>query len=912
MVYKLDVSREEYRDDYAKEQEAGELWQIYARNQLVSSLSSILKDAEKYKLTRLEGDSDETWLSHNAILVTSPRGSGKTVFLRNSKYMWNSSQQGKEESGKLFFLNVIDPTMLMDNDSFANVIIAQIYQAVSEHFNKKVNVCSKDRDKFHHSLKRLSDSMGKSSEFDGSIGIDKILKYSSGIQVENKFHNFVESAIKVLGCSAIVVLIDDVDMALENAFEVVDEVRRYLGCPYIIPIVSGDLKLYEHMTQVRFDERAYSNYCRDVNLRKDGIQLSSDLTTAYLTKVFPSHTRITLFSIENLLSQMEIIESDTGNKDSSSKIIYADYRERLFNKFNYLCHNRDSRKEQFTPKSARELTQLVRTIKPSELINLEQNDAEAMNLYIKYKGWAAQQKQGDAFSHAESFVSIAHNEDHEFDIQQLLAFNIKEQSDLVMYPWAKYKVYESQLEALSILPDFGGKEVKNKQLLDSFFNAQSRVLKPMPPLEFLVHNLFIRKDVNKEGADLTVLIDDDDFPKYFDKEKYRNRDSNIEIKYRVRSALLNIYTEGELYSTLNNEKRFVLFSRAFELLFYSFLNFGGKVSYDDVDKIMRKKPFYSIINLAETKISIEGDEYESYSEVNDISTDDDSSLAVYGNILKWNSKHKDSLGSLQPVSLIPIFSYVFNSVFTAMNVIKRNYASGSKAYESEYLSDMILRFRYNILNSILRSGIYGEAIYANVLVGAMSETIRDSSKLASADRTYTRNRRIIAQEIIKFKNVDKEKARKLESILSLHDAIEDHPIFAISDQYLDADAKPLLRLGSKTLSINSDAKSKNKKQKLATTIKPDVNSLKSLLDDGITSMSFLLNSIMKGNINKEETMKVRLAENLLTPGVNDAVNMIQSRLQHDFQSSASFNSLSTKQQNLLKAIFNLDNNNAAD
>ncbi|MFA0411654.1 hypothetical protein AB4505_26220, partial [Vibrio splendidus] len=317
MVYKLDVSREEYRDDYAKEQEAGELWQIYARNQLVSSLSSILKDAEKYKLTRSEGDSDETWLSHNAILVTSPRGSGKTVFLRNSKHMWNNSQQGKEEGGKLFFLNVIDPTMLMDNDSFANVIIAQIYQAVSEHFNKKANICTKARDKFHHSLKRLSDSMGKSSEFDGSMGIDKILKYSSGIQVENKFHNFVESAIAVLGCSAIVVLIDDVDMALENAFEVVDEVRRYLGCPYIIPIVSGDLKLYEHMTQVRFDERAYSNYCRDVNLRKDGIQLSSDLTTAYLTKVFPSHTRITLFSIENLLSQMEIIESVAKNEDSN-------------------------------------------------------------------------------------------------------------------------------------------------------------------------------------------------------------------------------------------------------------------------------------------------------------------------------------------------------------------------------------------------------------------------------------------------------------------------------------------------------------------------------------------------------------------------------------------------------------------
>ena len=71
-----------------------------------------------------------------------------------------------------------------------------------------------------------------------------------------------------------------------------------------------------------------------------------------------------------------------------------------------------------------------------------------------------------------------------------------------------------------------------------------------------------------------------------------------------------------------------------------------------------------------------------------------------------------------------------------MNVIKANYSSSTaRGYKNEHLSDMVLRFKYNILNSVLRAGIYGEAIYANVLIGAKSETVRDASEIASRDKT---------------------------------------------------------------------------------------------------------------------------------------------------------------------------------
>ncbi|WP_410965528.1 hypothetical protein, partial [Salmonella sp. ZJHZ19_0069] len=78
---------------------------------------------------------------------------------------------------------------------------------------------------------------------------------------------------------------------------------RLLGCPYIIPIVSGDYSLYEQMVHVHFDEKAYQEKTENKELIAKGINLSNNLTDAYLTKVFPNQMRISLLPI-NYISPM--------------------------------------------------------------------------------------------------------------------------------------------------------------------------------------------------------------------------------------------------------------------------------------------------------------------------------------------------------------------------------------------------------------------------------------------------------------------------------------------------------------------------------------------------------------------------------------------------------------------------------
>ncbi|WP_194867405.1 hypothetical protein [Pseudoalteromonas sp. PPB1] len=929
--YVFDLNRAEFNDDFSSSTGSGELWQVYARQQLVSNLTAILNDAEQYGRGRAVNPR-ETWLSHNAILVTSPRGSGKTVFLRNCEAMWRSENSDKKDA--LLFLDVIDPTMLMAQDSFANVIVAQIYQAVNNKLERS-NCCDEqsrnDRDDFHRRLKKLADAMGKTCEFNGAIGIDKILKYSSGIQLESYFHLFVESAIKILGCKAIVVSIDDVDMAMERAFEVVDDVRRFLGCPYLIPIVSGEIKLYEHMTQKHFDDKAYDNRCQDTKLTDKGKELSEHLTMAYLTKVFPSPMRINLFSVERLLNKMQL----KYGPDSALSISYLDYQESVLNQFYFLCRNRDARRNWTMPESARELTQLVRSLPPTSLEQSEK-DADISNqivLYNNFKNWAMQKKNGEALVFAESALSLLHDSETVFDIRKILAFNIAQQSDTSLYPWAKYDVLEEQREKLGELFKQGGEKLKNKELLESAFGDVTKAnrcsLKSMPPLEFLVDKLYItQKTINEASSfgEEYKLENEGLIEAACQNGLYKKTGGNKSgLIYKNEDLILDIYTESSFYSALSNTYRYVFFSRAFELLVYSLTcqkDDGALIN--DVHNILTRKPFYSLPSLVDTKIALEGEDYEGVDEHNTLTT---STLVICTKIREWQDENKELLTKLKDYKLVPFLSYCFNSTFTAMNVVKSNY--GNNKLPNEHLTDMVVRFKYNVINSIIRSGICGEAIYANVLVGAKASTVRKEQDIAKYERVYQRNIKILTQEYMAEKG-GAAKEKDINFLTLLNNAVVSNPIFTICT-VVKGETIPLLKLGSGLRGThlkqkaykpsNDDDVEKVRYKSLENSLdflasflpertnpKRVVESLEyillTLIDDGRIKAEHTIIDILKHSLsvksNYSNSERVGLYRRLL--GIKSAIY----ELGHEFFDSEVFEQLDEKLQNLIRAILKLD------
>lgn len=814
--YILDLTKEEYRDDFVAldeptESNDKEFWQYEARDKLVEKLSFFLNDAKKYKQARSKNKS-KTWLSHNAILVTGQRGTGKTVFLRNCKAMWDVyCKQALKSQSEIYFLESIDPTMLSDQDNFANVIIAQIYSEVESKLNSGNNCNANEglKSDFYKKLKKLADALGKKEEFEGCSGIDKVLQYKSGINVERYFHDFVESAIQILDAEAFALPIDDVDMALDRAYEVVDEVRRLLGCPYIIPIVSGDYSLYEQMVNIHFDEKAYLAKTKNQEQHLKGVSLSNDLTNAYLTKVFPNQMRITLLPVEYIAPMITIKTSE-----DEGLFTYREYVASLQSQFYPLCSNENILNSWPKPESARELIQFCRMILPHDLDLAKENKNVCYKLWKNFINWAEQKQNGQAYVNVDSYLT-ARNRDIEdlFDISTLLSFNPKSQIKKAHLNWANKSFLSSQLHSLGIenksklleitervtvssrpwkkRQDGMSWYLDNISLMAFGFKDSDRTLASLPPLEFFHFDSMVTIAETKKAYESFELLE---------SEELKDEKSSV-APCHLNGLLLEIYTYGDLYSTMGNSYQYVFMSRAFELLLYSFSIKGDEDPTESLIGILARRPFYCIFNIAPTKAITSGEDEN----IDDFEKPISDSRVSYALVLStqirnWRKQHSGLFEKMQSEDFVTIFSFIFNKAFTAFHSFKLENYIGSNTVDNEYLTDHIRRFELIVINAAYTAMVPGEAIEANVAITKNQENIRSENLFRRSDRTLKRN-------ISRFKASYKEEQVQNQFIR----ALESHPLFEIIKSKVNGGnvVKPRIKLGKTSPERRSNIDKKN-------------------------------------------------------------------------------------------------------
>lgn len=254
--------------------------------------------------------------SHHAILIAGSRGTGKSTVLVNlAAYLENKNKLGKSESGfkEVHILKPVDPTLLDDHDSlFLNVIVAAVLSdsCLIERQERDPEKCRE----LQQTLYELGAALDNSESYKENKGIDKLRNFVGKAQVVHKVHQFFAAVLKVLGKQLLVITIDDVDTSLNQAFENLEVVRRYLTTPYVLPIISGDLDLYHDITCRDFHGRllADSSYQQEAAwVRAD------DLAQEYLRKLLPFPYRLSMPGVSEYLADDNIeLHENKGNSSS--------------------------------------------------------------------------------------------------------------------------------------------------------------------------------------------------------------------------------------------------------------------------------------------------------------------------------------------------------------------------------------------------------------------------------------------------------------------------------------------------------------------------------------------------------------------------------------------------------------------
>lgn len=248
-----------------------------------------METSENHKLNRFK--SQKTM--NSMIGFIGERGTGKTSSMLSFAAALEDGKYRKEIEAKFVVMDPIDPTLINDNESILQVIVANLFLEAREKIQNSNSECSshyselvQQFDKVFKCLKNISsekvivklaemDTLEALNELASSANLRKELKI-----LVDKFLEFKEG--KESGNNFLVIPIDDLDLNIRNTDSMIDEIRKYLMLPNIIILIAAK---FEQLAVSM--EMAYLKEYKDLikeNIIKVPVQ---SMAIRYLEKLLP-------------------------------------------------------------------------------------------------------------------------------------------------------------------------------------------------------------------------------------------------------------------------------------------------------------------------------------------------------------------------------------------------------------------------------------------------------------------------------------------------------------------------------------------------------------------------------------------------------------------------------------------------
>ena len=281
-----------------------------------------------------EGDFDvdskeyfELTKEHDSILVDGTRGTGKTTVIRNIKnYL---SENDSEKCKEIKILPIIDPNYIDNKANILSIIVRVIFDSVKE---------DNSRNKKTHEFRKICELKDEiedvifsasKQKYETSRESSKIVK--GEMDLDYTIHKFACAVSSFFDVKALILPIDDIDMAIEHGSNIVETLRRYMQTPKIIPVIALDsAQIYALIKREYFSKFGLK---ADTPLHE--IDSSSELNflqklpSEYIQKILPPAQRVML---PDMLGHYKNHLDAKINLKSSKKQIYFKFSKE---------HNRD-------------------------------------------------------------------------------------------------------------------------------------------------------------------------------------------------------------------------------------------------------------------------------------------------------------------------------------------------------------------------------------------------------------------------------------------------------------------------------------------------------------------------------------------------------------------------------------------
>lgn len=336
---------------------------------------------ERTTLSETRKEIDES--ASNIIAFIGDRGEGKTSCLQSFLRMltdeknYNIGKKALDIPSTLYSndnlaIEMLDPSFFDENHNIVELILGQLYEKViqdqqSAELANQINGVGYHTmmGKFAEAQSCLSALAKKEDMYDS---MNELSALAASTRLRKAIKDLFKSYLEYYGGKKkLIICIDDIDLNMQEAYPMAEEIRKYLSNEYCIILMA--VKIEQLLDAIK---SAIHRKIGSVNVVSH--EEITEMAQKYLTKFIPENNRVLMPSPDDIADTLLEIYDRNGQRKNNIKCntVKETIVRLIFNKTRFLFYNGRSTSA-IVPHNLRDMRQLIGLLAEMQDIHDEQN-----------------------------------------------------------------------------------------------------------------------------------------------------------------------------------------------------------------------------------------------------------------------------------------------------------------------------------------------------------------------------------------------------------------------------------------------------------------------------------------------------------------------------------------------------------
>lgn len=364
-----------------------------AYREAARALCGIIKSAKRFNSSCVSSNQKPNLYNYanNTIAFCGSRGQGKTSAmlsfgnaLRGEGVSSIPSELDPEKmiaDSRFHVMDPIDPTMLKKGGHITEIVLSYLYGQMRRMFDsgKGRDLSTREREK---ELRRFQQSIGwlsrSSDRIDRSDDFYDFEKPGYGFDIKENLYHIIDSFLQLDTGEYdreaysrprqpgkelfLVIMLDDMDLQLENSYDILEEVRQYLQLPNTIVLMAADIVQLRRTIAMHYSSQM-STALKYELMDQDEIHR---LTAKYMDKLIPAAQTIYLPEYKPTICRgndiiVEFADEGTESLEKAEEL-HTKFFEMIFRKTSLVFVRHQSYVNNLFPATLRGLRQMYRLL----------------------------------------------------------------------------------------------------------------------------------------------------------------------------------------------------------------------------------------------------------------------------------------------------------------------------------------------------------------------------------------------------------------------------------------------------------------------------------------------------------------------------------------------------------------------